>query len=343
MANTATRLITLIMLLQRQPNQTAAQLAQALAVSVRTVQRYITMLDEIGIPVYAERGPYGGYALVRGYTMPPLIFTPEEAIALSLGTSLLEEIWGRLYQDGARGALAKLDNVLPDAQRQEIAWARQHVVSIGTNWTDPNLFLPFLEALRGAIYQQRRVRICYRSRSQSAPLPRELDPYKLVSRWGRQYCIGYCHQRHAIRTFRLDRIVELLVLDQRFTAPTDFDLQSYLTSDPFFQPTVQAQLRFAPEAAHIAQNNRAYWKSIDEQPDGAVVVTFEAPDLEAAVGTVIAVGFPATIVDPVELRERVREHVKALAAHFDPSDSVNKEERDERTTIHDCNPRSESG
>ena len=57
MANTATRLITLIMLLQRQPNQTAAQLAQALDVSVRTVQRYITMLDEIGIPVYAERGP----------------------------------------------------------------------------------------------------------------------------------------------------------------------------------------------------------------------------------------------------------------------------------------------
>ncbi len=54
-------------MLQRQPNQTAAQLAQALDVSVRTIQRYITMLDEIGIPVYAERGPYGGYAPVRGY------------------------------------------------------------------------------------------------------------------------------------------------------------------------------------------------------------------------------------------------------------------------------------
>src|SRR5215217_8259131 len=78
MANTATRLITLIMLLQRQPNQSAAQLAQTLIVSVRTVQRYIAMLEEIGIPIYAERGPYGGYALVRGYKMPPLIFTPEE-------------------------------------------------------------------------------------------------------------------------------------------------------------------------------------------------------------------------------------------------------------------------
>ena len=100
MANTATRLITLIMLLQRQPSQTAAQLAEALAVSVRTVQRYITMLEEIGIPIYAERGPYGGYALVRGYKMPPLIFTPEEAVAVSLGTSLLEEIWGALVSSG---------------------------------------------------------------------------------------------------------------------------------------------------------------------------------------------------------------------------------------------------
>ena len=108
MPNTATRLITLIMLLQRQPNQTAAQLAQALQVSVRTVQRYIAMLDEMGIPVYAERGPYGGYALVRGYKMPPLIFTPEEAVAVCLGTSFFEEVWGRLYQEAARGALARL-------------------------------------------------------------------------------------------------------------------------------------------------------------------------------------------------------------------------------------------
>ncbi len=298
MANTATRLITLIMLLQRQPNQTATQLAQELAVSVRTVQRYITMLDEIGIPVYAERGPYGGYALVRGYKMPPLIFTPEEAVAVSLGTSLLEEIWGRLYQAGARGALAKLDNVLPDEQRREVAWARQNVLSIGTNWTDPNLAMPFVEQLHDAIYERRRIRMRYRGRSQAAPAPRELDPYKLVSRWGRQYCIGYCHQRQAVRTFRLDRIVELTMLGQTFPLPVDFNLQAYLASDPFFQPTVQVRLRFGPEAALVAQDNRAYWKSIEEQPDGAIVVTFEAADLEAAAGMVLRVGFPAAILEP---------------------------------------------
>jgi predicted DNA-binding transcriptional regulator YafY len=323
MANTATRLITLIMLLQRQPNQTAAQLAQTLTVSVRTVQRYITMLEEIGIPVYAERGPYGGYALVRGYNMPPLIFTPEEAAAVSLGTSLLEEIWGRLYREGSRGALAKIENVLPDEQRREVAWARQNVLSIGTNWTDPNLAMPYVEQVRDAIRERRRVRIRYRTRSRPEAEQRDVDAYKLVSRWGWQYCIGYCHQRQAPRTFRLDRIVELELLDQTFAEPVDFDLAGYLASDPFFQPAVRARLRFAPEAAIMALDNRAYWETLEQQPDGAVEVTFAAPDLEAAAGLVLRIGFPAVIVEPEGLHDLVRSQARALADHFGAIDEPN--------------------
>jgi predicted DNA-binding transcriptional regulator YafY len=316
MANTATRLITLLMLLQRQPNQTAAQLAETLDVSVRTVQRYITMLEEIGIPVYAERGPYGGYALVRGYKMPPLIFTPEEAVAVSLGTSLLEEIWGRLYQEGARGALAKIENVLPDDQRRQVAWARQNVLSIGTNWTDPNLAVPYLEQLRDAIRERQRVRMRYRTRSRPEAEQRDVDPYKLVSRWGWQYCIGYCHSRQAPRTFRLDRIAELELLDQTFPDPTDFNLEAYLAADPFFQPEVRARLRFAPEAAVVALDNRAYWETMEEQVDGAVEVTFAAPDLEAAAGQVLRIGYGAVIMEPEELPDLVRAQARALATHF---------------------------
>ncbi len=121
MSTTATRLITLIMLLQRQPNQKAADLAKKLGVSIRTLHRYFGMLDEMGIPIYAERGPYGGFSLVRGYKLPPLVFTPEEATAIYLGTSLVSEMWGQLYQESAQGAMAKLENVLPDEQRNEIA------------------------------------------------------------------------------------------------------------------------------------------------------------------------------------------------------------------------------
>ncbi|MCA1899747.1 MAG: HTH domain-containing protein, partial [Chloroflexi bacterium] len=80
MNNTATRLITLIFLLQNQPNQKASELAEKLGVSLRTVHRYFDMLEEMGIPLYTERGPHGGFSLVRGYKMPPLVFTLEEAV-----------------------------------------------------------------------------------------------------------------------------------------------------------------------------------------------------------------------------------------------------------------------
>lgn len=92
MSNTASRLITLIFLLQNRPNQKAGELAGKLGVSLRTIHRYFAMLDEMGIPVYAEHGPYGGFSLVRGYKIPPLVFSLEEAIAVYLGTSLVSEM-----------------------------------------------------------------------------------------------------------------------------------------------------------------------------------------------------------------------------------------------------------
>ena len=184
------------------------------------------------------------------------------------------------------------------------------------NWTDPNLSAPYLELLRDAIYNRRQVRMLYRSRSQAEPMQRDVDPYKLVSRWGEQYCIGYCHWRQAPRTFRLDRIAELEVLDQIFAEPTDFDLEAYMAVNPFFQPTVSARLRFPPESALLALNNRAFWETLEEQSDGAVIVTFVVPDMEAAAGLVLRIGFPVIIEEPPELLELVRTQARAIATHF---------------------------
>ena len=157
MSNTATRLITLIFLLQNQPNQKASELAEKLGTSVRTVHRYFAMLDEMGIPVYAERGPYGGFSLVRGYKIPPLIFSLEEAVAVYLGTSLVSEMWGQLYREAAQGALAKLENILPNEQRSEIDWARRSLIATSLHRADPSTFFPILEEYRLMPYVDRWV------------------------------------------------------------------------------------------------------------------------------------------------------------------------------------------
>ncbi|MGD2145251.1 MAG: YafY family protein [Anaerolineae bacterium] len=316
MSTTATRLVTLIMLLQRRPKQKAADLAQQLGVSVRTIHRYINMLDDIGIPVYSERGPHGGFSLVRGYKMPPLVFTPQEAVAVYLGTSLVEEIWGQLYADAARSVTAKLDNVLPDDQRQEVAWARRSLVATGMHRADHTSLAPLLEKLRRAARQQRRITMVYQGRSHRWPMQREVDPYALVHRWGWWYVVGHCRLRDAMRTFRVDRIQSLSLREEVYTVPHDFDIHQYLAKESWFPLQIQVRMRFTPEAAVEALEEPAYWDTVEEQPDGSLEVTFSASDLDWAVRVALGFGPRATVLEPEALRQRVYEWASAVSERY---------------------------
>lgn len=319
MPTRATRLITLILLLQQQSNQKAAELAEKLGVSVRTLHRYLGMLDEMGIPVYSERGPYGGFSLVRGYRMPPLVFTPEEAVAVWLGTNLVEELWGQVYREAARAAQAKLQNVLPDEQRQEVAWAQRSLLATGMHRADLAALAPALEKLRRAVREHRQVLLQYQN-SSGLPNQRRFEPYALVHRWGWWYVAGYCHLREALRTFRVDRILEILLLEETFILPATFDLRAYLASESQPIDQVRARLRFTPQAAQAALGNRGYWESLVKQPDGSVEVTFLAPTLEWAASSTLAYGPSVEVIEPSALRVLVQAWASAIVQQYPPSD-----------------------
>jgi predicted DNA-binding transcriptional regulator YafY len=316
MTNTATRLITLIFLLQNGPNQKASDLAQKLGVSLRTIHRYFGMLDEMGIPVYSERGPSGGFSLVRGYKMPPLVFTLEEAVAVVLGTGIVEEIWGDLYREAARGALAKLENLLPDEQVREVAWARVSLVATGMNRIDLKALTPALEKLRRAVREHRSVDMKYQSSQVPHPSQRRLDPYALVHRWGWWYVIGFCHVHREVRTFRVDRISEVTLSDATFVQSQGFNLQTYLKNELQAQPQVLARLRFEPAYANILAGNHSYWETIETKPDGSVEVTFFSPTLEWAASTVLAYGPAVGVLEPPELRVMVAEWLDATLRKY---------------------------
>jgi predicted DNA-binding transcriptional regulator YafY len=313
MSNSATRLITLIFLLQNQPNQKASELAEKLGVSIRTIHRYFGMLDEMGIPVYAERGPNGGFSLVRGYKIPPLIFSVEEAVAVYLGTSLVREMWGELYREAAGGALAKLENILPNEQRNEIEWARQSLIATGLHRADPKTLFPILAGLRKATHEKNQVSVIYQSVSHTKAQKRKINPYALILRTGLWYLVGYCHLRAAIRTFRVDRIQKLSILDQTFQRPQDFNIHNYLENEFRDQPCVRARLKFIPEAAHMVMSNRSIWESIEENPDGSTVVILAAPDLPWLASMTLSFANWVTVLEPFELREMVRAWAEATA------------------------------
>jgi predicted DNA-binding transcriptional regulator YafY len=288
-------------------------LAERLGVSIRTLHRYFAMLDEMGVLVYAERGPYGGFSLVRGYKLPPLVFTPEEAVAVALGTSLVSEMWGQLYHEAAQGALAKLENVLPDEQRQEIAWARRSLVATGLNRADLAQLTPTLEKLRRAVRENHQVEMTYRSGSNPHGEQRGLDPYALVQRWGWWYVVGYCHLRQEIRTFRVDRLAALSLTAQTFAPPTAFDIRAYLAQEWQNVPQIQVRLCFARPVAEVALYNRGYWEALEEQPDGSIVVTLLTPDLNWAASTALSYGPLVTVLDPPEVRQLVKAWVRQIA------------------------------
>jgi len=317
MANTATRLITLIMLLQQRPNQKASTLAHELGISVRTLHRYLAMLDDMGIPIYSERGPHGGFSLVRGYKLPPLVFTPEEAVALYLGICQVRALWGELYCDAASGALAKLQNILPEEQQAEVAWARRALVTTHMHRADFARLIPLLEKLRRATREHRCVTMLYQSHSRPNPLERVLDPYALVFRWGWWYVVGYCHVREEIRSFRVDRIIELALSDQPFSMPDEFNVYDYLASElESEQSGILVRLRFTPEAAVIARGDMNYWDTLEEQPDGSVIVSFKTTELEYTAHMAMGFGPGVLVLEPEELRKLVAEKLRATADQY---------------------------
>jgi predicted DNA-binding transcriptional regulator YafY len=244
--------------------------------------------------------------------MPPLVFTPED-----LGTSLVGEMWGQLYQEAAQGALAKLDNLLPDEQRQEVGWARRSLVATGLLRAGLEGQVSTLEKLRRGVRELRRVHMVYQSSSRPEVKARKLDPYGLVHRWGWWYVIGYCHLRLAVRLFRIDRIRELALTDEAFTQPAGFDVREYLETEFQDQPQVRARMRFIPQGAFVARDGHLSWDSWEEQTDGSVIVTFRSPDLNWAASTVLAYGPLVEVLEPPELRQTVQEWATAVVSSYD--------------------------
>jgi len=220
MYSPATRLLTVLELLQARPGMTAAQLAERLEVNGRSARRYITMLQGLGIPVEAERGRYGGYRLRPGFKLPPLMLTDDEALAVTLGLLAARRLGLVGVAPAVEGALAKVERVLPVAVRERVQAVRETVALEAPATTlAPTTWLLLFS---GAAHEGLRVQMVYRA-TDGMETERAVDPYGLVHHGGRWYVAGYCHLRGGPRIFRLDRVLRAALGEERFTRPRGFD------------------------------------------------------------------------------------------------------------------------
>ena len=249
MSDTAARLLSLLSLLQTPREWPGSELATRLDVSLRTIRRDVDRLRELGYPVQATMGAIGGYRLVAGQAMPPLLLDDEEAVAIAVGlrTAAGHAVAG--IDEASVRALAKLERVLPSRLRHRVSALGKATEPLLT-WERPTVDPAQLTTLADAVTSRERVRFAYR-RHDGADSERLVEPHKLVSAGRRWYLVGYDADRGDWRMFRVDRITDLRPTGARFaprTLPTT-DAAAYVTQQlleltPVYPATVTIHAPF---------------------------------------------------------------------------------------------------
>lgn len=303
MYHPTTRVLTVLELLQAHGRLSGADLAARLEVDGRSVRRYITMLQDLGIPVETERGRYGGYRLRRGFKLPPLMFTEEEALALTLGLLTARRLGLAAAAPAVEGALAKLDRVLPAQLREQVQAVQE---TLALDLAPPEAAPESAMVLAFSLAARQGRRLWLRYRSGAAETERELDPYGLVYHAGRWYTAGWCHLRADLRVFRLDRVLAVEAREATFARPADFDCLTYVLQALATQPgtwVAEAVLRLAPEEAR--RRVSAAIATLEETTDG-VLLRCHTDNLDWMARYLVGLECPFLVRRPPELRAALR-------------------------------------
>lgn len=313
----SSRLLSVLLLLQTRGRMTAAQLARELEVSVRTVYRDVDALHAAGVPLYGDAGHAGGYQLLAGYRTRLTGLSAGEAEAL-----FLSGIPGPAAELGLGSALAgaqlKLRAALPPELRDQAERMRSRFHLDAPGWFADDDEIPHLPKVADAVWHSRVLDVRYRRWKAPTDVDRRLEPYGLVLKAGRWYLVA----GPGPATYRVDRILELAVLDEGFQPPADFDLAGYWQG---YQADFHARLhqgealvRLAPGAAArlTGAAARALAATGTPEPDGWTRAVLPVESLDHAHGAFLALGTDVEVLGPAELRSRLAGTARALAARY---------------------------
>jgi len=317
----ASRLVSLLLLLQHRGRMTAEELAEALEVSVRTIYRDLEALSAAGVPVYTEPGRNGGCSLIDGYRTRLTGLTTKEAEALfaagvpgPVGELGLGTVFG--------AAQLKLLAALPRELADRAAGTRQRFHLDVPAWFRAGRNEPRLAELAAAVWDDQRVTIRYRHPGSEEAATRDLEPYGLVCKAGTWYLVA--RRDEELRTYRVSRIQDVTVSTESFTRPAEFDLadfwQNAVTEFESQLPPVEVVVRATDCGYHelrwIMRNSGR--KIVEYEPDGTgtlrCVLAFES--IEDAFSELLRLGAEVEVLTPEDLRSRVATTASAMAATY---------------------------
>jgi predicted DNA-binding transcriptional regulator YafY len=322
----ASRLVSLLLLLQTRGRMTAQALADELEVSVRTVYRDVESLGAAGIPVYADRGPAGGYQLVDGYRTRLTGLTTDEA-----GSLFLAGMPGPAAELGLGSVLAaaelKLRAALPDDLAQRVGRVRERFHLDAPGWFRADEPTPFLATVADAVWAGRQLKVRYLRWKTPREVTRTLSPLGVVLKAGRWYLVAGRDGESPVTTYRVTNILDAELLDDRVDRPDGFELAAFWRewTDRFERSVYRAQATVRIRATALERMAFIFPPEMSRTARSAA----GAPDADGWVCTVVPIesvqhghiellklGADAEVLDPPELRQRFAETARGLVTTY---------------------------
>ena len=314
--NKTDRLLAIVLELQGKRWQRAEDLAGTFETSKRTIYRDIQALGEAGVPLISTPGR--GYSLMEGYFLPPLSFSTDEATMLLLGSDFMAQNFDAQYRSAAQSASRKIEGVLPEKLRDEVRYLQSSIRFVAAQPRRDSPEPQMLQQLRRAIIERVTVRFRYHTRhtqdGKAEENQREADPYGLVHFSAGWTLVAYCHLRHGLRNFRLDRMEDLALLSQTFNRPGDFKMQRPTNEHETRTLTVRAL--FDPEIARWVREARSYYTTCEEETPGGLLVTLQIRQESEILHWLLSWGRHVHILEPASLRQRLAEEVEGMLHNY---------------------------
>ncbi|WP_239615556.1 helix-turn-helix transcriptional regulator [Cohnella mopanensis] len=308
------RLMELMMTVNRKRRFKVQELADEFGVSKRTILRDLQELSELGVPLYSEVGPHGGYQVVRERVLPPIAFTEEEAVAMFFAVHALRHYSSLPFEAQSASALSKFYLHMPGDVRDRIDGMKNRVDFITpTRRGDA----PYLAILLDAAVHQRVLAIKYESKGEGVD-SRPIQPVNIYANNGFWYCTAYCFLRQGFRVFRCDRIREA-AYEESGIKPLDLG-DVHLNRRESVKPIEPVRLRAELSRSAVQRCEAELWLTpmLQVREDGSGVIDTEVPrgDLPFYTEFFIELGDKAHLEEPAELKDAIRRKLSELLSRY---------------------------
>lgn len=305
------RLIRIITLIQSKPGIMAKELADRCETSERTIYRDISILNS-ATPII-NLGHSKGYQFINNFSLYPLDWDEEEAIAFSMLPSILDQFnftrpksFNTAYEKVMASYYKEKKN------KADIIQQVTDIIRMGTPAYNENQE-NFLFSIIQAILMKKTIKAVYHTQSRNKETARLLDPYYLVPREQRFYLIAYCHTHKDVRTFRISRFLKLEILDQTYDVG-DFKIHNYLKNTWSIERgenKITFKVKFSDNVArYIKEEELFVMPKLTDLPDGSLLFEVSVNNDREFLQWVLQYGSEAEILEPTEHRDKMKELLK---------------------------------